>query len=133
MQLVAAPLAVSLPGELWLVAGALVWPLSAWVATAVRDVPDTAKPRVFARTAAVATGVGVFLLAAAAVMLATNGTTRAFQALAAQVAAGLSLLGAVLSGVIAIALRRTTRATHDAEHHKDQMTPERRHDEERRT
>jgi hypothetical protein len=106
--LVAAPIAVTLPGELWLVAGVLVWPLGAWVWTAVRDVTRAARPRVFARTAGVATLVAVALVAASALLFTTNGTTRGFQALAAQLAAGVSLLGGLLSGAIALALRHAT-------------------------
>jgi hypothetical protein len=106
--LVAAPIAVALPGELWLVAGVLVWPLGAWGWTAVRDVPRAARPRVFARTAGGATLVAVALLATSALLFTTNGTTRAFQSLAAQLAAGVSLLGGLLSGVIALVLRRAT-------------------------
>jgi hypothetical protein len=105
----AAPLAVALPGELWLVAGALVWPLAAWVVTSIRDVPDEARSRVFARTALVATVVAVVLLAASALLLTTNGTTRGFQALALQLAAGVSVVGGLLSAVIAALLRGAGR------------------------
>jgi len=102
----AAPLAASLPGELWLVAGALVWPLGAWGLTAVRGVAGPARSRTFARTAMVATIVAVALLAASALLFMTNGSARGFQALAAQMAAGVSLIGGVLSGGVALALRR---------------------------
>jgi hypothetical protein len=107
--LVAAPIAVTLPGELWLVAGVLIWPLGAWALTAVRSVPVAGKVRVFARTAGVATLVAVAMLAASGLLFTTNGTTRAFQSLAAQLAAGVSLLGGLLSGVIALAIRRAAR------------------------
>jgi hypothetical protein len=107
--LVAAPIAVTLPGELWLVAGALVWPLGAWVLTAVRGLTGAGRPRVFARTAGVAALVAVALLATSALLFSTNGTTRGFQALAAQLTAGASLLGGLLSGAVALALRRAPR------------------------
>jgi hypothetical protein len=113
--LVTTPVAVALPGELWLVAGALVWPLGAWAVSAVRDVPDASRARIFARTAGVATLVAVVLLAAAALLFTTNGTTRAFQSLAAQLAAGVTLLGGLLSGAGALALRRGTSGARGSE------------------
>jgi hypothetical protein len=121
--LIAAPIAITLPGELWLVAGALVWPVGAWALTAVRSVPSDGKARVFARTAGLATLVAVALLAASALLFTTNGATRAFQSFAAQLAAGASLLGGLLSGAIALALRRTSRPAHDPEQRGQDESP----------
>lgn len=122
------PLAVSLPGQLWLVAAVLVWPLGAWVVTAVRGVPGTARSRVFGRTALVATAVAVALLALAALLFATNGTTRGFQALGAQLAAAASLVGGLLSGGIALVSRRTGHGSDDAAQPCDEGPAPRRSD-----
>jgi hypothetical protein len=119
----ATPFAVALPGELWLAAGALVWPLGAWVSTMVRKATGVTRARIFARTAALATLVAVILLAAAALLFTINGSTRAFQALAAQLAAGASLLGGLLSGVIALTLRRATHVTHGPGRQPHQAPP----------
>ncbi len=127
MVLINAPLAVALPGELWLVAGALIWPLGAWAVVAVRDAteaPGATSSRIFGRTAVVAALVAVTLLAVSALLFMTNGSARGFQALAAQLAAGVSLVGALLCGVIAWARRRRNHATGDPQQHQERAPSE---------
>lgn len=72
--------------------------------------------------------VAVALLALAALLFATNGTTRGFQALGAQLAAAASLVRGLLSGGIALGLRGTGRGSDDAAQPRDEGPAPRRPD-----
>lgn len=96
---------VALPGELLFVAAALIWPLGAWIVVAVRGVPRSKRWRAFARAAAAAVVLAVGLAALAVFLNLSNGTGEAFAGFAALLAAGVILIGALVSGLIALALR----------------------------
>jgi hypothetical protein len=102
---VAAFLAIEGQGLLVLVGAAAIWPLVALLVVVARRRPWQAPWRPFAWAASAAAGFSLLAGGYAFYLLETNGTSRAMASLGPQIAAGLALVGSVVSAVIAIVLR----------------------------
>jgi peptidoglycan/LPS O-acetylase OafA/YrhL len=88
-----------------LVGAVAIWPLMALLVAVVRRRPWQAAWRTFAWAALAAGAFALLAVGYAVYLVQSNGTSRAMASLGPQIAAGLALLGAVASGLVAIVLR----------------------------
>jgi hypothetical protein len=95
-------------GQLVLGALVVVWPLGAWLVVGLRRLPQRDRWRPFAGAAVVATVLALAALVGVGVLFLRGGTTEAMWGLGGQVVAAACLLGALVSGVIAGAVRSST-------------------------
>ncbi len=94
-------------GYVGLVAVALLWPLVAAVVLVFGRPPPDRRWRPFAWSSAAAVTAAVVLVAATEIVVRTNGTTEAMAGLGAQIVGGACLVGAAVSGLVALVLRLT--------------------------
>ncbi len=83
----------------------LIWPLGAWLVATVRDVPRSEAWRNFARAAAIAGVLAAVVIGLGVWAGVTNGPGGGMAAAAALLVGSLPVLGALLSGLVALSLR----------------------------